>query len=384
MSTPRSLAALTLAAALLILPAPQAVAEEVITDQHYTTWANLAEHRSMGLTGKGVTIAYIEGAPDLSVPELQGADIEVNNPCNDPGTPRSRAHSTAVVSMIANRDWGWAPEAHIINYTIPTADLETSTAPCPEGMVIESAIHRALDDGVDIISISLRISTPKEFRFSLMRAARMGVPVVVSAGNTGADAHPSSPDDGYSIAALNTVVGVGALTPELQRAEFSSVGDFVTVMAPGQDIKVRLPDANGDLTVITPRYGTSYATPMVAGLLALGKQKWPQATGNQLIRSLIATATPTGEQPNPEYGYGIINSTTFLNTDPTTFEDSNPLFHRTDDTVTLEAMQDYQDGLLLREQVAEDPLYIYRGLDAEAVYRSPEKSHFGTSPRYHR
>ncbi|MDO5068326.1 MAG: S8/S53 family peptidase [Propionibacteriaceae bacterium] len=383
MSTPRSLAALTLAAALLILPTPQAMAEEVITDQHYTTWANLAEHRSMGWTGKGVTIAYIEGAPDLSVPELQGADIEVTNPCNDPGTPESRSHSTAVVSMIANRDWGWAPEAHIINYTVPTA-TSGAVPQCDGDMSTQQAIHRALDDGVDIISISLEATIPKDFQSGLIRAALMGVPVVVGAGNAGTHAHRPSPEKGYSIATLNTAIGVGALTPELQRAEFSSVGDFVTVMAPGQDIKLRDPDANGDLTVINSAYGTSLATPMVAGLLALGKQKWPQATGNQLIRSLIATATPAGEQPNPEYGYGIINSTAFLNTDPTTFEDSNPLFHRADTTVTLETMQDYQDGLLLPEQVAEDPLYTYRGLDSEAVYRSPEKSHFGTSPRYHR
>ncbi|MDO5083549.1 MAG: S8 family serine peptidase [Arachnia propionica] len=384
MRHPRTLAALTLATTLLLAPTTPAHAEDTITDQKYTSLTRFDEFRSLGLTGKGVTIAYIEAAPDLTVAELQGANIEIKNPCNYPGNPESRSHSTAVVSILANRDWGWAPDAHIINYTVFTEqDKEVSKA-CSASPSVNKAIHNALDDGVDLISISLGNSFSGENFPALLRANILGIPVVATAGNQGVDAHIRSITEGSSIASLNTVVGVGSLTLDLERSEFSSVGDFVTIMAPGEDITLKDPDPNGNLTVITTAQGTSFATPMVTGLLALGKQKWPNATGNQLIRALITTAHPVGEQPNPYYGYGIMQISPFLNTDPTTLEDTNPLFHRPDTNITPDTITDYKDGLLPPPETIGDPTYHYRGLDPTAAYLHRDTSHFGTSPRYHR
>ena len=384
MRSTRTLAALTLATTLLLTPVPRAHAEDTITDQKYTSIAGINALHDLGLTGKGVTIAYIEAAPDLTVPELQGADIEIKNPCNYPGTPESRSHSTAIAGILANRDWGWAPDAHIINYTIFTTQDKDVSTPCTESNSANKAIHNALDDGVDLINFSHGSSFSGENYPALLRATILGVPVVAGAGNHGVDADVRSISNGSSIAELNTVVGVGSLTLELERSEFSSVGDFVTIMAPGEDIALKDPDANGNLTVITTARGTSFSAPMVTGLLALGKQKWPNATGNQLIRALITTAHPVGEQPNPYYGYGIMQSRSFLNTDPTTLEDTNPLFHRSDTNITPDKINDYKDGLLPPERLLDDPTYHYRGLDPNAAYHHPERSHFGTSPRYHR
>ncbi|RRD05353.1 hypothetical protein EII34_06360 [Arachnia propionica] len=381
---PPHLAALTLATTLLLTPTTPAHAEDTITDQKYTSVAGIKALHDLGLTGTGVTIAYIEAAPDLTVPELQGTDIEIKNPCNYTNTPKSRAHSTAIAGILANRNWGWAPDAHIINYTTLTSYDTSVDEYCSAAPSFSAIIHQALDDGADIINLSTGAYFPYHESTAIIRATSMGVPVVVSAGNSGEEARNPGFKDETSLASLNTVVGVGSLTLDLERSEFSSVGEFVTIMAPGEDITLRTPDANGDLTVITTAQGTSASAPMVSGLLALGKQKWPNATGNQLIRALITTAHPVGEQPNPYYGYGIMQISPFLNTDPTTLEDTNPLFTRRDKNVTPDTITDYKDGLLLPTKTLGDPTYRYRGLDPDAVYHHPTRSHFGTSPRYHR
>ncbi|RRD46692.1 hypothetical protein EII35_15450 [Arachnia propionica] len=330
-----------------------------------------------------MTIAYIESAPDLTVPELQGAHIEINNPCNYVSTPDTRSHSTAVASILVNQTWGWAPKAKLINYTVRTEDDGPPGDPtCSKETATGEAIHRALDDGVDLISISIGGLSSSKVLSAALRAYHMGVPIIAAAGNTG-NKPDAKPEEMFRD--LNSFVVVGSSDANARRSEFSSTGDFLTVLAPGEDITTRQPDSNGNLTVITTdAFGTSFSTPMVTGLMALGKQKWPNATGNQLIRNLITTAHPVGEAPNDYYGYGIIQIASFINTDPTTHEDTNPLRRRNHNPVTPELAQDYIDGLLEPYKVTDDPSYRYRGLDMNTVTNHPSKSHFGTSPRYHR
>ena len=75
--------------------------------------------------------------------------------------------------------------------------------------------------------------------------------------------------------------------------------------------------------------GTSYATPVVSGFLALVKQKYPKATGNQLIQTLIHNTGAGDHKPvfdaSNKLGYGIVSITSMLAVDPTTYPDVNPL-----------------------------------------------------------
>ncbi|RRD47219.1 S8 family serine peptidase [Arachnia propionica] len=377
---PRALIALALAASLLA-PAP-AIADDAITDQKFATLVGMDWIRDQGLNGEGITIAYIEGAPDLTVPELQGADIEIKNPCNLVGTPETRYHSTAVASILVNPAWGWAPKAKLINYTVQTdGDNPPDDPKCKEGTISGTAIHRALDDGVDLINLSVGNVNSTVALSAALRAYHMGVPIVIAAGNTGEKDHLGEEKE---FGDLNSWVVVGSSDATARRSEFSSTGDFLTVIAPGEDITTRQPDGSGNLTQIALRQGTSYATPMVTGLMALGKQKWPNATGNQLIRNLITTAHPVGDSPNDYYGYGIIQVDAFINTDPTAHEDTNPLSRRNHNPVTAEEVQNYLDGLLEPYKADDDPNYRYRGIDMRLAAMQPRTSHFGTSPRYHR
>jgi subtilisin family serine protease len=57
--------------------------------------------------------------------------------------------------------------------------------------------------------------------------------------------------------------------------------------------------------------GTSYATPIIAGLLAMVKRKYPVATGNQLIQTLIRNTGTGNHSPardaEGEVGYGLVS-----------------------------------------------------------------------------
>jgi len=370
--------------ALPLVGAPAAVADDAITHQDYADMLGLKDLHAKGYTGKGVTIAYIENAPDMSVPELQGANIEQRKtPCDFEPDPGLTSHSTIVASILGNKDWGWAPEAKIVNYTARLMDnrdlpgQKCSDDPNTDNNV-NAQINRALNDGVDIISLS--VAGPDRGEAPVMaRAAQLGVPIIAGADNTGTEQN-------ISYGTFNTVVAVGATDLTGKRSDFSSYGEHLTIMAPGEGITDREPDANGNLTKIIPNAkGTSLSTPMVTGLLALGKQKWPNATGNQLIRSLINTANNNGQGWTKEYGWGLIDPVKFLTEDPTSLEDSNPLWEKIPGALpNQQTLADYQDGLIDPVNLPADSSYVYRGVDDAIVTNYPDISEYATSPRYHK
>ena len=74
------------------------------------------------------------------------------------------------------------------------------------------------------------------------------------------------------------------------------------------------------------RSGTSDATAIVSGLLALVKEKYPDATANQLIQHLIHNpGGDVGYAWDQDYGFGIASVTNMLKSDPQEWPDENPL-----------------------------------------------------------
>lgn len=134
-------------------------------------------------------------------------------------------------------------------------------------------------------------------------ATETGMVVVVAAGNEGNDAwrYLSAPSDAAS------VLAIGAVNQTGQRAAFSSFG-------PSADGRVK-PDlaARGQGTVvgspggqILMGNGTSFATPLVAGLAAGFWQAHPQLTAAQVTSALRQSGSQFSS-PDDELGYGIPN-----------------------------------------------------------------------------
>ncbi|MDX5476410.1 MAG: S8 family serine peptidase, partial [Bacillaceae bacterium] len=98
----------------------------------------------------------------------------------------------------------------------------------------------------------------------------------------------------------DSVIAVGAVDANNNRASFSSVGNELEVMAPGVSILSTLPgNTYGSLN------GTSMASPHVAGAAALMLAKNPNLTNVQVRQKLSQTATNLGSKFY--FGNGVIN-----------------------------------------------------------------------------
>ena len=375
-------AAVLAAGALALVPAP-ARAEDVITTQEYFSYYHLDTARAKGYTGKGVTIALIDGPVELSDPELKGANITDKSRCTIDATIESRYHGSEMAAILASQAYGVAPEATIYSYQNASPE-DTASGSCLQGTKqlhsVASLINSAIDDGAQIISASFGSSdTSDELKWAVARAMSEGVIIVNSAGNTGADNNSSQ------LSQWSGVVGVSAITTSGERADYSSWGNGVTTAAVGGPLKVR--DFDTGKTAVTR--GTSNSAAIVSGLLALAWQKWPDATANQLLQVLTQTALNPNHEWNPYTGYGPIDGGALVNTDPSQYPDENPLAQKEGGSKpTVDDVQDYGDGLVKPIYLNFSDSYVYRGADESVLtlgdLGGANQVHLGTSPRYHR
>ena len=368
--TPRTGSALALAAAVAVAGAPGARAVDEITTQEYVGPLGVANEVAAGYTGEGVNIAVIDGPADTTMPELAGADITVKPMCDYTASPDSRSHGTGMVSLLAARGYGVARGARITNYAVPTRS-DPDKGDC-SGMGIDDGINAAVADGARVISISRGggSNITDGERQAITGAVAKGVVVVVGTGNDGAQDPPNF------FSSVNGTVGVGASDSAGRIQSYSNYGRGLAVMAPGD---VNYHDLGNGGQVVSAS-GTSAATPIVAGFVAVAMQRWPQASGNQIVQALIATATtgPTG-QP-------LINPHGLDTTDPAQYPDTNPLLDKFPGTEpTAQTVADYADGLLATDTIFDnDPAYTYRGTDPTTITTHPDRTALGTSPRYHK
>ena len=377
---------LALAAGAIALPAAPAHAADPITaaDQSYFAYYHLDQARAKGYTGKGVTIALIDGEVDTSAPELAGTTVIDKTPCTVTSSAYSKSHGTAMASLLVSKEYGVAPDATLLAYrTSFPKDGDKAESDCRghHGNTLDEPewlINQAITDGAQIISISATSDdTSDAVKWAIARANALGVIVVSGAGNDNEE------DTIDTFGKWSGVVSVSAIDTSGKRAEYSSWGKGVTVAAVGGPMIAHNYETN---TNISTR-GTSNATPLVAGFLALAKQKWPNATSNQLLQLLTKTALNNEGQWNKYTGYGVAAIGPMLNTDPSQYPDENPIMNKGNDRLgpTNEESQQYLAGLVDPRDIAGDPTYTYRGID-ESILKDtdiPTPIHLGTSPRYH-
>lgn len=375
-----------LAFGMVSIPAAPANAADTITaaDQPYFAYYGLDRARAKGYTGEGVTIAMIDGKVDTSVPELAGADITVKIPCTINSTPVVENHGTGVASILVSSAYGIAPNATLLAYQMnlganggtPGQDcLDSGNAVRSEGVWL---FNQAMNDGAQIINLSASSEDGSDsMKWTVARAMSSGVIIVAAAGND------SSNNDALSMSKWSGVVGVTAISTDGARQDYSSWGQGVVTTSIGGPVMFRNLQTGASDSV----FGTSVASPIVAGVLALAKQRWPQATSNQLLQLLVKTGLNPDHGWNKYTGFGGIDPGAILNTDPSQFPDENPLAQKQGgSSPTPEEVQQYADGLVDPTEIVNDSSYTYRGLDESKLKDGLNvyPTHLGTSPRYHR
>lgn len=287
-----------------------------------------------GITGEGVTIAVFDGALNPEIANLQGAEVEVRqlDVCPDPLAAAASdfealRHGTSVASLIVGNGTadsgegpvGIAPGARILYY----GSLQEGC----EGNPFPAALDDAVDQGADIVTMSggngrLVEELSQESADGVAAALRAGILVVASLPNV------DSVWEG-ELGKINGVVNVASVDATAQAAKARNgsdmMNDDVDVAAPGVDVAGVGWDRTWGMSTWS---GNSAATPIVAGLLALAKEKWPDATASQLLQSLIRNtgSAPHELQWSNTFGHGTVNATRVLQENPAQYPDENPLF----------------------------------------------------------
>ena len=288
-----------------------------------------------------------------------------------------------MASLLVSRDYGVAPDATLYSYQLSDSTSVSAGTCKVDGEKLDTLarlINQAIDDGAQIVSISHGSSDHSdELKWVIARAMSEGVIIVNSAGNTGAD------NNDHQLSWWSGVIGVSAITTDGKFAKYSSWGNGVTTAAIGGPIMAR----NYETGVNESFTGTSNAAPLVAGMLALAWQKWPEASANQILQVLTRTGLNPNHQWDKYTGYGAANIGDLVNTDPSQYPDENPLAQKEGGSKpTVEDIRDYADGLVNPTYLNLSGSYVYRGTD-ESVFTLGDLGganpiHLGTSPRYHR
>lgn len=231
----------------------------------------------------------------------------------DSSTPSNRGEPGGPAGIM-----GIAPEAKILPISLELGSTSPKTRSVDQQ--IPDAVRYAVDQGADIINLSVgsdKTSWPQSWDSAFAYAEEKGVIIVASAGNRGAGlTQVGAP------ATMPGVLTVGGVDQNRKDSwSDSSQGISIAVSAPSEAMIGAIPGN---------RYatwsGTSAAAPIVSGLAALIKEKYPDLTGNQIIQRIISSADDAGQDGrDPLYGYGIINPAAAL--DPKTPDDTstNPL-----------------------------------------------------------
>lgn len=278
--------------------------------------------------GAGVTIAVIDTGVDGGVPELAGAvvggsDFSGLGSANGqkPVGSDGSEHGTMVASLAAGR--GSGINAGVIG-AAPAASILTLSIGFGEGTSssddqIAAAVRWAVDNGADVINMSLTRNTrdwPESWDDAFLYAMEKDVVVVAAAGNRG-----SGTTEVGAPATMPGVLTVGGVDENGQASfDASSQGITISVSAPSEDLVGVVPGGGHVLW-----NGTSGATPIVAGIVALVRAAHPELDAANVINRLIATAHDAGAPgSDPIYGFGLVDAAAAVSADVPTVTD-NPM-----------------------------------------------------------
>jgi subtilisin family serine protease len=323
--------ALALVAALLAIPSATISASPAAADQVRERQYWLQDYRieqAWDITrGAGVRIAIIDTGIDATHPDLVGAVVGGADFSGlgtaDGLTPvgPERRHGTMVASLAAGRGnagvegvIGSAPEAELLSVSMSFGGGSVS----PDEQVA-SAVRFAVDNGADIISLSLTRNTrdwPESWDRAFSYAAANDVVVIAAAGNRGSGT--------VAVGAPATMPGVltvgGVDQDGLASDTASSQGITIGVMAPSEGLVGATPGGG-----YVSWSGTSGATPIVAGIVALVRSAYPSMDAANVINRVLVTANrATDTIPDPIYGYGLVDAYGALTAD-VPYVGANPL-----------------------------------------------------------
>ncbi len=275
-----------------------------------------------GFTGKGMTIAVIDGGfmNANKIPLLDSVKVLGTRNFVHPklSVYDEQSHGTGVLSCMAtNTPYEMVGTAPGAAYWLLISEDGYSETPAEEDFWV-SAAEYADSLGVDVINSSLGYFkfdndswdityNQLDGQYSLIShtasmLADKGIILVNSAGNSGMDSWKkiSVPAD------ADNILTVGAIDVNKRLSPFSSIGNSADnrikpdVMAMGAGCAVVRPNGKG----VGRGNGTSFASPTLCGLVACLWQACPDLDAKQLIE-IVRRSGDRWNNPDNIFGYGI-------------------------------------------------------------------------------
>lgn len=286
-----------------------------------------------GLSGRGVLVAMLDvgfrtthevfrNARLLNQWDFVFSDGSVKRDLSNP-SDYSDAHGTATWSLLGGFKFGtMMGPAFGADIILAKTEDDRSETPIEEDYWV-AGIEWAESLGAEVVSSSLGYTDWYTFRDmdgntavttkAANRAVALGIVVVNAAGNERRNAwgHIIAPADGPSVIAVGAVDSAGAL------ASFSSPGPSFDgrikpeVCAWGVSNWVAA-NRNDGTDTYTRGSGTSYSTPLAAGVVALLLEAHRDWTPAQVRDALMSTAG-NAAKPNNDFGWGIISAAAAVN-----------------------------------------------------------------------
>lgn len=257
--------------------------------------------------GTGVKIAIVDTGiaynhEDLAANYAGGVDLCTRDSDDDPMDYHNHGSHCAGIAAAADNEVGVvgvAPEASLYAVQVLNQDGMGYTSDLIAG------IQWCADSGMQIVSMSFRMSDTESGRLTCDNAYAAGLLLVAAAGNY----YSRKIADTVTVPArYDSVIAVAATDSADKRASFSSTGPAVELAAPGVDILSCYKTGYGLMS------GTSMACPHVAGAAALVWAANPTMTAAQVRQQLDSTALDLGGRKligrDPQFGYGLLQADT--------------------------------------------------------------------------
>jgi membrane-anchored mycosin MYCP len=268
------------------------------------------------------------------------------------GTQDCDGHGTAVAGIIAaapdpNHADGFsgvAPDVSLISIRQSSTKFGPAADSSDLGFgdvdTMAKAVRTAADLGASVINISSVACIPagstlddRALGAALSYAVDVKNAVVVAAaGNTAGTGQcptqqPEATWDTVTVVVSpawydDYVLTVGSVNAQGEPSSFSLAGPWVDVAAPGEAATSLSPLGDGIVNTIgghdgpAPLSGTSYAAPVVSGLAALVRSRFPTMTARQVMHRIEATAHHPAAGWDPIVGAGVVDFLAAVSTDP--------------------------------------------------------------------
>ncbi|MGA8128001.1 MAG: type VII secretion-associated serine protease mycosin [Mycobacterium sp.] len=275
------------------------------------------------------------------------------------GTQDCDGHGTAVAGIIsaatdpghADSFSGVAPDAALISIRQSSTKFGAAADPSTAGFgdvdTMARAVRTAADLGASVINISsvacIRAGSALDDR-ALGAALSYAVDVknavvVAAAGNTGPGQCPAQHAEAtWDTATVvvspawydDYVLTVGSVNADGEPSAFTLAGPWVDVAAPGEGVISLSSSGNGLVNALddqrnsTPLSGTSFAAPVVSGLAALVRSRFPTMTARQVMQRIKSTAHHPPSGWDPRVGAGPVDFLAAVSTDTATSPPSPP------------------------------------------------------------